>query len=187
MYFVDTKILLLTDIFEEKVRLKNASVVTFSKGTTLLKAKEMFDHTGLKLDTFQVIILCLGHADVPYDNKIFKTRYRSLLASIAKVNAEIKIIFVSMLPLVWKGEFYTLLTRRSRVLKDMCGVDMDVQEKEFYLDMYKKLKVMGGIPPEFVRNERLNLTGIRRFINVLGHKLAGIQALWPQSDIKRQL
>ena len=92
-----------------------------------------------------------------------------------------------MLPLVWKGEFYTLLTRRSRVLKDMCGVDMDVQEKEFYLDMYKKLKVMGGIPPEFVRNERLNLTGIRRFINVLGHKLAGIQALWPQSDIKRQL
>ena len=171
--------MVLTDIFGERIRYKNASLVSFSEGTTLLKAKEMFEAENLTLDTFKVVVLFVGHADAPYDNKLFKKRYQDLIQSVGKVNMTFKIVYVSLLPLKWDTTMYALFKNRNAALKRMCGKDADRQEKEFFCDALAKMRIQGRIQPEFISNGRLNMNGIKFFTRVLGHKLAAIQSLWP--------
>lgn len=122
----------------------------------------------------------MGHYDGQYDQKLFKARYKNLLEALMDKIPKAKILFTSLINFNKGQQWANILQRSSFLLKTASDSDQDMKGKFFYVDIDNKLQQWGCIPPEFIRENGLNLTGIKQFFHLLRHKLCGLHCLWPE-------
>ena len=158
--------MILTDLFGEDIS-TNCHVLYFPLNDML---GDIVKHIGPGTKDFSHINVCcvaVGHHDLETRLGEFVSNYRRLVTALRNHNAYMHLFVMSVLPVGPDATLHKYASLKSQQVKDHFGRKPGIT----YVNLYASLNIQGEIPPEFLRNHKLNRSGIKRFFSVFSRSL----------------
>ena len=158
--------MILTDLFGEDIS-TNCRVLYVPLRDMLV---DIVRHIGPGSKNFSDINVCciaVGHHDLETRLGEFINQYKRLVNALRNHNVFMHLFCMSVLPIGPDASLHKFASLKSQQIKDHFGRKPGMS----YINLYASLNIQGEIPPEFLRNFKLNRSGIKRFFGVFSRSL----------------
>ena len=153
--------MILTDLFGEDI-MTNVRVLYVPNSDRI---DNITSHIGPESKNFTDIDICfiaVGHHDLHTRLGQFIQDFKKLINALRVHNAKMFLFIMSVLPIGANQELHKFAVIKSQQLKENFNKKPGIS----YVNLFSSLSIQGEIPPEFLRNYKLNRGGIKRFFNV---------------------
>ena len=160
--------MVITDLFGEDVGTNCRILYVPNKD----QIGDIADHIGpgdKDFSEIKVSVLAVGHHDLKTRLGQFISDYKRLVNALRVHNSNMLLLVMSVLPIGEDTSLHKFAALKSQQIKENFGRKPGMT----YINFYANLSIQGEIPPEFLRNFKLNRLGIKRFFNVMNKQLAG--------------
>ena len=153
--------MILMDLFSEDIS-TNVRVLYVPNSDRI---DDIISHIGPESKNFMDIDICfilVGHHDLHTRLGQFIQDFKRLINTLRIHNLKMFLFNMSVLPIGTNQELHKFAVIKSQQLKENFNKNPGIS----YVNLFSSLSIQGKIPPEFLRNHRLNRGGIKRFFNV---------------------
>ena len=158
--------MILTDLFGEDIS-TNVRVLYVLNSDRI---DNITSHIGPGSKNFMDIDICfiaMGHHNLHTRLGQFIQDFKKLINTLHVHNAKMFLFIMSVLPVRANQELHKFAVIKSQQLKENFSKKPGIS----YVNLFSSLSIQGEIPPEFLRNHKLNRGGIKRFFNIASKAL----------------
>ena len=152
--------MILTDLFGEDIS-ANVHVLYIPNSD---KIEDITGHIRPGSKDFSQIDICfvsVGHHNLHTWLGQFIRDFKCLLNALRVHNSKMFLFIMSVLPIGPNPELHKFAVIKSQQLNENFNKKPDIS----YVNLFSSLSIQGEIPPEFLRNHKLNKGGIKYFFN----------------------
>ena len=153
--------MIITDLFGEDI-LTNVRVLYVPNSDRI---DDITSHIGPESKNFTDIDICfiaVGHHDLHTRLGQFIQDFKRLINALHVHNSKMFLFIMSILPIGANQDLHKFAVIKSQQLQENFNKKPGIA----YVNLFSSLSIQGEIPPEFLRNYKLNRGGIKRFFTV---------------------
>ena len=153
--------MILTDLFGEDIS-TNVRVLYILNSDRIDNITSHIGPESKNLMDIDICFIAVGHHDLHTRLGQFIQDFKKLINALRVHNAKMFLFIMSVLPIGANQELHKFVVIKLQQLKE----NLNKKPSISYVILFSSLSIQGEIPPEFLRNYKLNRGGIKRFFNV---------------------